>query len=61
MQLVAQQRALRRRARLWAPPNARRCLATLEVEGREPVETVAINRAPSQHWGQVFRPAIPPD
>ena len=45
MQLVAQQRALRRRARLWAPLNARRYLAVLEVAGGELTEASAIRDA----------------
>ncbi|CAK0846085.1 unnamed protein product, partial [Prorocentrum cordatum] len=38
---------------------ARRCLATLEVDGCEPTETSDINLALGQNWGQVFCPVTP--
>ncbi|CAK0864020.1 unnamed protein product, partial [Prorocentrum cordatum] len=58
-QLVAQQRALKRRARLWAPFNARRYLARLETDGAELTEASDIVAALGQHWGKVFCPPTP--
>eukprot|EP00959_Pyramimonas_sp_CCMP1952_P167497 3500663-Pyramimonas_sp.AAC.1 len=56
MQLSAQLRALRRRARLRAPDSARRYLAVLEVDGAELAEAAEIRDALGKHWGKVFCP-----
>ncbi|CAK0872418.1 unnamed protein product, partial [Prorocentrum cordatum] len=56
MQLSAQLRALRRRARLRAPISARRYLAVLEVDGAELKEPSDIRDALGRHWGKVLCP-----